>query len=133
MPDDQELDSSVMDRTKKLRQKREEFKRKARQQHSAEEEAGHLDQIVAGLKEKVEATRAAKARAAESRRLIDDLQSELAAEEEIGEASEQDSDSPVSKSDIGALIASSLQTAMSIAHACFIAKYTIYTLSLIHI
>ena len=126
MPDDQELDSSVMDRTKKLRQKREEYKRKARQQHSAEEEAGHLDQVLASLKEKVEATRAAKARAAESRRLIDDLQSELAAEEEAGEASEQDSDSPVTKSDIGALIASSLQTAVSIAHPCFITEYSIF-------
>ena len=80
MPDKQELDSSVMDRTKMLRQKRKEYKKKARQQHNAEEEAGHLDQIVAGLKEKVEATKAAEARAAESRGLIDDLQSELAAE-----------------------------------------------------
>ena len=98
----------------KVATERDEYKKKARHQHNAEEEAVQLYQIVADLKEKVEATKAAKARAAESRRLIDDLQSELAAAEDQADTSDQDSDSPVSKADIGALVASSIQTAVSI-------------------
>ena len=112
-PVEPDLDSSVMDRTRKLRQDRT---RKAKQQQSAEDEALHLDQLVADLRDKVEATKAAKARSAESRRQLELLQSELENVEEPAE-SENDSDSPVSKSDIGALVASSIKSAVSIV--CF--------------
>ena len=112
MPEDQDLDSSVMDRTKKLRQARDQNKRKARQQHSAEEEAQHLEQLAADLKEKVEATRQAKARSAESRRIIDELQSEINAEDEEFSDTERDTDQ-VSKTEVGNLVADSLKSAVS--------------------
>ena len=113
MPDDQDLDSSVMDRTKKLRQARDQNKKKARQQLSAEEEAQHLEQLASDLKDKVEATRLAKARSAESRRIIDDLQSELNAEDDSSE-NDRDADQ-ISKTEVGNLVADSLKSAVSIA------------------
>ena len=102
------MDASVMDRTKKLKLAWDTFKKKARHQQSLEEEAQQLDQLVADTKEKVEAIRAAKARAAESRRILQEYESEMADEEET--ASDIESDQPVSKSDIGALVASSLRS-----------------------
>ena len=111
LPEEPDLDNSVMDRTRKLKQMRDQHKKKAKSQQAAEEEALHFDQLVADLKEKVEATKAAKARTADSRRIIAELQSELTGEED---ESDQDSDTPVTKSDIGALVASSIQSAVSI-------------------
>ena len=64
-----------MDRTRRLRQAREQAKKKARQ---AEEEAADLDQLVIETREKVEAAKAAKLRSAESRRMLEELQAELA-------------------------------------------------------
>ena len=113
MPDEQELDSSVMDRTKKLRLARDQNKKKARQQLSAEKEAQHLEQLASDLKEKVEATWLAKVRAAESRRIIDDLQSELNAEDDSSD-NDRDTDQ-VSKTEVGNLVADSLKSAVSIA------------------
>lgn len=112
LPEESDLDNSVMDRTRKLKQMRDQHKKKARSHQAAEEEALQFDQLVADLKEKVEATKAAKARTAESRRVIAELQSDLADEEDPLE-SDQDSDTPDSKSDIGALVASSIQSAVS--------------------
>ena len=77
--DDPDLDSSLIDCTKKLRLARDQFKKKAKQQQNLEEDALHIDQLVAETREKVEAIRATKARAAESRRQLEELQSELAA------------------------------------------------------
>ena len=111
-PEEPDLDNSVMDRTRKLKQMRDQHKKKAKSQQAAEEEALHFDQLVADLKEKVEATKAAKARTADSRRMIAELQSELTGEEDD---SDQESDSPVTKSDIGALVANSIQSAVSIS------------------
>ena len=110
MVEEQDLDASVMDRTKKLKLARDTFKKKARHQQSLEEEAQQLDQLVADTKEKVEAIRAAKARAAESRRILQEYESEMADEEETTSDVEEASDQPVSKSDIGALVASSLRS-----------------------
>lgn len=100
-----------MDRTKKLKLARYQYKKNARKQQTAEEESQHYDQLIADIKEKVEATRAAKARSAESRRLLEELQSELAEEEE--NVSDTEHDPPVSKSEIGALVASSIQSSVS--------------------
>ena len=107
--EEQDLEASVMDRTKKLKLARDAFKKKARHQQSLEEEAHQLDQLVADTKAKVEAIREAKARAAESRRILQEYESEMADEEETPSDVEETSD-PVSKSEIGALVASSLRS-----------------------
>ena len=122
MHEEPELDSSVMDRTKKLRQARDQFKKKARHQQSAEEESLHYDQLVAETREKVEAAKAAKIRTAESRRILEDLQSEVVSMEDRGDSDqdqELDPDAPVSRADIGALVASSIKSVVSISWIVF--------------
>ena len=64
MNEENENDLSLMDRTRKLRQARDNAKKKARFQQVAEEEAAHLGQLVVDAREKVEATKAARMRAA---------------------------------------------------------------------
>ena len=100
-----------MDRTKKLKLARDTFKKKARHQQSLEEEALQLDQLVADTKEKVEAIRSAKARAAESRRILQEYETEMVEEDDAG--SDIEPDPPVTKSEIGALMASSLRSSVS--------------------
>ena len=67
-----------MDRTRRQAHQAREAKKKVRVQQAAEEEAAHLDQLVLEACERVEATKAAKLRSAESRRILEELQSELA-------------------------------------------------------
>ena len=62
-----------MDRTKQIRQARENAKKKACFQQVAEEEATHFDQLVAEAREKVKATKAARLQTAESRRVLEEL------------------------------------------------------------
>ena len=72
-------------------------------------------------KEKAEATRAAKARAAEIRRQLDELRQE----DQDGDVSKSESlDQPITKADMGSFFASSLQSAVK---KYFIFFYTIYT------
>ena len=105
-----------MDRTRRLKRARDDAKKKARVQQVAEEEAAQFDQLVLDAREKVEATKAAKMRTAESRRILEELQAELSTEQP-----EADSDPDpgelgsqfVSKADIGSLVASSLQSVVS--------------------
>lgn len=60
-------------------------------------------------KEKAEATRAAKARAAEIRRQLDELRQE----DQDGDVSKSESlDQPITKADMGSFFASSLQSAV---------------------
>ena len=73
MDDHVDNDSSIMDRTRRLRQARNDAKKKARAQQGAEDEAAELDQLVEDAREKLEATKAAKLRAAESRRILAEL------------------------------------------------------------
>ena len=99
-----------------MRLARETYKKKAKQQQSLEDESLQLDQLVAETKEKVEAIRVVKARAAESRRQLEELQAELEAEEDPVASDQGDEDTPMSKSDIGALVANSIQSAVSIIY-----------------
>ena len=113
--DENEHDLSLMDRTRKMRQAKENAKKKARFQQVAEEEAAQLDQLVADAREKVEATKAARLRAAESRRVLEQLQSELQEEDpDSNEEDGQDDGQFVSKSEIGAIVANSIKSVVSI-------------------
>ena len=102
-----------MDRTRKMRQAKENAKKKARFQQVAEEEAAQLDQLVADAREKVEATKAARLRAAESRRVLEQLQAELQDEGADPDSSEEDGQF-VSKSEIGSIVAESIKSVVSI-------------------
>ena len=104
-----------MDRTRWLRQARDNVKKKARIQQVTEEEAAQLDQFVEDARQKVEAIKAAKNRAAESRRILDELQNEmLAHQDEESDKEEVSSDQFVSKADFGSMMASSLRSVVSI-------------------
>ena len=114
-----EHDDSIMDRTRRLRQARNEAKKKARVQQGAEEEAAELDQLVEDAREKLEATKAAKQRAAESRRILAELQAEMASEQDVvGGIDYPDGDKEesrfVSKDDFGTLVADSLKSVVSL-------------------
>ena len=105
-----------MDRTRRLRQARDRAKKNARMQQNAEDEAAQIDQMVEDAREKLEATKAAKLRAAESRRILDELQSELADEQADGDSDPGDGVDDhqfVSKADIGSLVADSLRSVVS--------------------
>ena len=110
--DENENDLSLMDRTRKMRQAKDNAKKKARFQQVAEEEAAQLDQLVADAREKVEATKAARLRAAESRRVLEQLHAELQ-DEEADQDSEDDRQF-VSRSEIGAIVADSIKSVVSI-------------------
>ena len=97
-----------MDRTRKLRQARENAKKKGRFQQIAEDEAAQLDQLVADAREKVEATKAARLRAAESRKVLEELHAELQEGEGDPDFSDEGEANFVSKSEIGSLVALSL-------------------------
>ena len=97
-------DTSVMDRTRRLRQARAQAKEKARIQQAAEDDAAQLDQLVADIQQRVEATKAAKLRSAESHRVLDQLQAELAEEQERSEEEEVPDPIPSSQNDIGSLV-----------------------------
>ena len=103
-----------MDRTRRLRQARDNAKQKARLQQVAEEEASQLDQFVIDAREKVEATKAARLRAAESRRILDQLQAELEEDPLASASPDEDASQAVSKSDIGALVTDSLKSVVSL-------------------
>ena len=114
-----EHDDSIMDRTRRLRQARNEAKKKARVQQGAEDEAAELDQLVEDAREKLEATKAAKQRAAESRRILAELQAEMASEQDVvGGVDYPDGDKDenrfVSKDDFGTLVADSLKSVVSL-------------------
>ena len=96
-----------------MRQAKENAKKKARFQQVAEEEAAQLDQLVADAREKVEATKAARLRAAESRRVLEQLQAELQEEGVDPDSSEEDGQF-VSKSEIGAIVAESIKSVVSV-------------------
>ena len=105
-----------MDRTRRLRQARNEAKKKARVQQGAEEEAAELDQLVEDAREKLEATKAAKQRAAESRRILAELQAEMASEQDGAvnfPDGEKDESRFVSKDYFGSLVADSLKSVVS--------------------
>ena len=102
-----------MDRTRKMRQAKENAKKKARFQQVAEEEAAQLDQLVVDAREKVEATKAARLRAAESRRVLEQLQAEIQ-DDGLDPDSCEDDGHFVSKSEIGALVAESIKSVVSI-------------------
>ena len=97
-----------------MRQAKENAKKKARFQQVAEDEAAQLDQLVADAREKVEATKAARLRAAESRRVLEQLQAELQEDGVDPDSSEEDSGHFVSKSEISALVAESIKSVVSI-------------------
>ena len=120
MTEENENDHSLMDRTRKMRQAKENAKKKARYQQVAEEEAAQLDQLVADAKEKVEATKAARLRAAESRRVLEQLQAELQDDgvDPDPESSEDDNQF-VSKSEISNLVAESIKSVVSITDIIF--------------
>ena len=88
-----------MDRTKKqVRAARDQHKKKSKSLHSPEDELLDLEQLLAETKKKAEATRAAKALAAEIRRQLDELRQEDL--DQDGDPSDPESvDQPVSKSD----------------------------------
>ena len=111
--EENENDLSLMDRTRKMRQAKENAKKKARFQQVAEDEAAQLDQLVADAREKVEATKAARLRAAESRRVLEQLQAELQDGEPDPESSEEDTQF-VSKTEIGAIVANSIKSVVSV-------------------
>ena len=116
MDDHVDNDSSIMDRTRRLRQARNDAKKKARAQQGAEEEAAELDQLVEDAREKLEATRAAKLRAAESRRILAELQAEMATDQDVGVSfpeGESDDTRFVTKDDFGALMSDSLKSVVS--------------------
>lgn len=122
--EENENDLSLMDRTRKMRQAKENAKKKARFQQVAEEEAAQLDQLVADAREKVEATKAARLRAAESRRVLEQLQAELQDEGADPDSSEEDGQF-VSKSEIGSIVAESIKSVVSIKK---LEKITLYSL-----
>ena len=95
-----------MDRTRRLRQARAQAKEKARAQQAAEDDAAQLDQLIADIQQRVEATKAAKLRSAESHRVLDQLQAELAEEQERSEEDEVPDPDPIpsSQNDIGSLV-----------------------------
>ena len=99
-------DTSVMDRTRRLRQARAQAKEKARIQQAAEVDAAQLDSLIADIQQRVEVTRAAKLRSAESHRVLDQLQAELAEEQERSEEDEVPDPDPIpsSQNDIGSLV-----------------------------
>ena len=98
-----------------MRQAKENAKKKARYQQVAEEEAAQLDQLVADAREKVEATKAARLRAAESRRVLEQLQAELQDDGADPDPDSSGEDSPyVSKSEIGNIVAESIKSVVSI-------------------
>ena len=100
-------DTSVMDRTRRLRQARAQAKEKARVQQAAEDDAAQLDQLIADIQQRVEATKAAKLRSAESHRILDQLQAELAEEQDRSEEDDvPDPDPSPSQNDIGSLVTS---------------------------
>ena len=100
-------DTSVMDRTRRLRQARAQAKEKARVQQAAEDDAAQLDQLIADIQQRVEATKAAKLRSAESHRVLDQLQAELAEEQDRSEEDDvPDPDPSPSQDDIGSLVTS---------------------------
>ena len=107
-----------MDRTRRLRQAREEAKKKARLQRVAEEEASQLDQYVADAREKLEATKAAKLRAAESRRILTELQNEMEeGHTDVESDHEVEGDGAtqmVSKTELSSLVADSIKSVVSI-------------------
>ena len=121
-----------MDRTRRLRQAREQAKKKARQ---AEEEAADLDQLVIETREKVEAAKAAKLRSAESRRMLEELQAELTddqdqdQDQDQAESEEDASNQFVSKSDFGSFLASSLKSVVSISNNLLLYLVTNFSLS----
>ena len=80
-------DVSLMDRTRRLRQARENTKKKAQ-----------FDQLVEEAREKVEATKAAKLRSAESQRILADLQSQMAGDQDDPDSDPTDEGQFVSKS-----------------------------------
>ena len=103
-----------MDRTRCLKRARDDAKKKARVQQVAEEEAAQFDQLVLDAREKVEATKVAKMRTAESRRILEELQAELSTEQPEADSDPGETESQfVSKADIGSLVASSLQSVVS--------------------
>ena len=109
-------DSSIMDRTRRLRQARNEAKKKARVQQGAEEEAAELDQLVEDAREKLEATKAAKLRAAESRRILAELQAEMASDQDGAinyPDGEREENRFVTKDDFSSLVADSLKSVVS--------------------
>ena len=108
-----------MDRTRKMRQAKENAKKKARFQQVAEEEAAQLDQLVADAREKVEATKAARLRAAESRRVLEQLQAELQDEGADQDSCEEDGQF-VSKAEIGSIVAESIKSVVSIYNIYYI-------------
>ena len=93
-----------MDRTRRLRQARAQAKEKARAQQAAEDDAAQLDQLVADIQQRVEATKAAKLRSAESHRVLHQLQAELAEEQERSDEDEVPDPIPPSQNDIGSLV-----------------------------
>ena len=97
-------DTSVMDRTRRLRQARAQAKEKARVQQAAEDDAAQLDQLIADIQQRVEATKAAKLRSAESHRILDQLQAELADEQDRSEEDEVPDPDPSPSHDIGSLV-----------------------------
>ena len=107
-----------MDRTRKMRQAKENARKKARFQQVAEEEAAELDQLVADAREKVEATKAARLRAAESRRMLEQLHSEL--QDEDQDSREEEDNQFVSKSEIGAIVANSIKSVVSVTFTSYI-------------
>ena len=111
--DEVDHDSSLMDRTRKLRQARENAKKKGRFQQIAEDEAAQLDQLVADAQEKVEATKAAKLRAAESRKVLEELHAELQDGDGDPESSDDGEVQFISKSEIGSLVADSIKSVVS--------------------
>ena len=116
MDDHVDHDSSIMDRTRRLRQARNDAKKKARAQQGAEDEAAELDQLVDDAREKLDATKAAKLRAAESRRILAELNAEMATDQDVGvpfPAGESDEARFVTKDDFGALMSDSLKSVVS--------------------
>ena len=121
-------DSSIMDRTRRLRQARNEAKKKARAQQGAEEEAAELDQLVEDAREKLEATKAAKRRAAESRRILAELQAEMVSDQDgVTNFPEGETDNSrfVTKDDFNSLVADSLKSVVSY----FLVKFNLLLLT----
>ena len=111
-----------MDRTRRLRQARENAKKKARVQQAAEEDAAQLDQLVAEAKQSMEATKAAKLRAAEARRFLDSIQNDVdeGPTDDSDREGDADADQFVSKSDFGSMMADSLKSVVSMRFLPFL-------------
>ena len=111
-----------MDRTRSLRQARENAKKKARVQQAAEEDAAQLDQLVAEAKQSMEATKAAKLRAAEARRFLDSIQNDVdeGPTDDSDREGDADADQFVSKSDFGSMMADSLKSVVSMRFLPFL-------------